>query len=293
MNRRSLGWLAAVLLASGSAVAAPILSVSRTLIDFGDVTFGEPIGTQALNVTNVGDAPLALTGFGLVGSQRYALGGPCTNVFTLAPGASCRFDITLTLTNQVAGAINARFDIDSNGGPTAQVQLHAVNTGAPVTPATVVVVEYYNAALDHYFITWVPPRSPSSMRATRSRAGRAPASRSRRTRRRRPARRRYAATTFRRASATRTSSAAARPSATPPARRIRASCSKIPAFMQMYLPAAGVCPADTTPDLSRVQQPGGRQSPLHDRPSRARPDGGEGLAGRRRRPDLVVMCAPA
>ena len=115
MNRRSLGWLAVALLASGSAVAAPILNVSRTLIDFGNVTFGQPIGTQALIVANAGDAPLALTGFGLVGPQNYALGGPCMNVFTLAPGASCRFDITLTLTDQVAGAINTRIDIGSNG----------------------------------------------------------------------------------------------------------------------------------------------------------------------------------
>jgi hypothetical protein len=85
---------------------------------------------------------LALTGFGLIGSQNYALGGPCNSVFTLAPGASCRFDITLTLTNQVAGPLTARIDIDSNGGPTAQVQLRAFNTGAGGAPQTFVLNQH-------------------------------------------------------------------------------------------------------------------------------------------------------
>ena len=131
---RCLAFLVVLALASGTTVAAPVLNVSRTLLDFGNVTFGVPAGTQSFDVTNVGDAPLALTGFGLIGSQSFALGGPCDSVFTLNPGASCRFDITLTVPNQVAGTIAARIDIDSNGGPTAQVQLRAFSTGAGGAP---------------------------------------------------------------------------------------------------------------------------------------------------------------
>ena len=100
---RCLAFLVVLALASGTTVAAPVLNVSRTLLDWGNVSFGVPAGTQSFDVTNVGDAPLALTGFGLIGSQSYALGGPCDSVFTLNPGASCRFDITLTVPNQVAG----------------------------------------------------------------------------------------------------------------------------------------------------------------------------------------------
>jgi len=137
-----LAFLVVLALASGISVAAPILSVNRTVIDWGNVSFGAPAGTQSFDVTNVGDAPLALNGFGLIGSQNYALGGPCNSVFTLAPGASCRFDITLTLTNQVAGPIVARIDIDSNGGPTAQVQLRAFNTGAGGAPPTFVLNQH-------------------------------------------------------------------------------------------------------------------------------------------------------
>jgi hypothetical protein len=153
---KPLASLATLLLAAGSAVAAPILSVSSTLVDWGNVAFGVPTTPHALHLTNAGDAPLALTGFGLVGAQNYALGGPCNSTFTLTPAASCRFDITLTLTNAVEGPITARLDIDSNAGATVQVQLHAYNLGIAGATTTVSVVEYYNGVLDHYFITWVP-----------------------------------------------------------------------------------------------------------------------------------------
>jgi len=139
---RCLAFLVVLALASGTTVAAPVISVSRTLLDWGNVSFGVPAGTESFDVTNVGDAPLALTGFGLIGSQSYALGGPCDSVFTLNPGASCRFDITLTVPNQVPGTIAARIDIDSNGGPTAQVQLRAFNTGAGGAPQTFVLNQH-------------------------------------------------------------------------------------------------------------------------------------------------------
>jgi hypothetical protein len=152
---KRLASLAAALLLSAGAAAAPMLTVSTTLLDWGDVAFGGPPITQSLTLTNSGDASLTLDGFGLVGAQDYALGGPCNAVFNLAPGASCRFDITLTLRNAVEGAVTARLDIDSNAGATVQVQLRAHNVGAGGGAPTVLVVEYYNAVLDHYFITWV------------------------------------------------------------------------------------------------------------------------------------------
>ena len=89
-------------------------------------------------------------------------------------------------------------------------------------PSIVQTVEYYNVALDHYFITWVAARNrdlDTGVHKGWARTGH----RSRPTRRRKPAPHRCAASTFRRHSATRTSSDAARPSATPPDRRIRPS----------------------------------------------------------------------
>ena len=92
--------------------------------------------------------------------------------------------------------------------------------------------------------------------------------------------------------ATRTSSAAAPPSATRRAQNIRRSCSRIRPFMHMTLPAAGACPAGTTPIYRVFSNRAGRQPPLHDRSRGARPDGREGWIAEGDGPDLVVMCAP-
>ena len=153
-KRWGFAWLAVVLLASGTAVAAPMISASQTLLDWGNVSFGMPPATQSFDVTNVGDAPLELNAYVMIGYSGFKQGGPCDKVFILSPGANCRMDITLTVTNQGAGQIVARFEIESNGGK-VRVDLRAFNTGAAGPPPAVGVVEYYNAVLDHYFITWV------------------------------------------------------------------------------------------------------------------------------------------
>jgi hypothetical protein len=136
LNRWRLAWLAALLLTSGTTVAAPMISVSRTLLDWGNVSFGVPTTPQSFDVTNVGDAPLNLTAYLMLGYSGFDQGGPCDNVFTLAPGATCRMDITLTVTNRGAGQIAGRFEIDSNGG-TARVDLRAFNTGDAGPPPVV------------------------------------------------------------------------------------------------------------------------------------------------------------
>ena len=136
-----LAFLVVLALASGTTVAAPILSVSRTVIDWGNVSFGVPTGTQSFDVTNVGDAPLELNAYVMIGYSGFDQGGPCDDVFTLPPGASCRMDITLTVTNRGAGPIAARFEIESTGG-TAQVDLRAFNTGAGGAPPTFVLNQH-------------------------------------------------------------------------------------------------------------------------------------------------------
>ena len=117
------------------------------------------------------------------------------------------------------------------------------------------IVEYYNAALDHYFITWVPDEIAKLDDGIRDQGLGAHGHESRaRTRRRKPAPRRYAATTFRRLWATRTSSAAAPRNAMPPGRTNPSFVLEDPQFMQMFLPALGTCPGEHDADLSRVQQ---------------------------------------
>ena len=140
-------------------------------------------------------------------------------------------------------------------------------------PAAGNVVEYYNAALDHYFITWVAAEQANldaGKTPTRwMRTGRSFTS----TRRRSRARRRCAATTFRpafgdshffgRGTAECDATGAAHPT----------FVLEDPRFMYMFLPVRGVCPAGHDADLPRVQQPRRRQSSLHDGSRGARPDG--------------------
>jgi hypothetical protein len=288
-----LAGLAAALFAAQGAVAAPVLVVSSTALDWGNVAFGVPTATQALYLTNGGDAPLTLDGFGLTGAQNYALGGPCNQVFTLAPGASCRFDISLTLTNAVAGAITARLDIDSNAGATVEVQLRAYNVGAGSPAATLTVVEYYNAVLDHYFITWVAAEQANLD------AGNTPT--------------RWTRTgySFRALAAAQAGSSPVCRYYIPPALgdshffgRGTVECDatgrdnptfvlESTEFMHIHLPAAGTCPAATTP----VYRAFSNRADANHRymTDRAVRDAmvASGWLAEGDGPDLVVMCAPA
>ena len=76
-------------------------------------------------------------------------------------------------------------------------------------PTQVTLVEFYHAAFDHYFITWMPAEIAILDAGTPIKGWTRTGNRSRPTRPRRPALRRYAATTFRRGWAIRTSSVAA------------------------------------------------------------------------------------
>jgi hypothetical protein len=292
IKRWTLAWLAAALLASGAAVAAPILTASRTLIDFGNVSFGVPIGAQSFVIANAGDAPLALEGFLQVGSDKFVVGGPCNAVFTLAAGASCRFDITLALTSQYVGPIAARFQVDSDHGGSVEVQLRAVQVAGTGVPTTVVVVEYYNAVLDHYFITWVAAeqanldagntptrwtRTGFSFRAfTTAQAGTSPVCR-------------YYIPPglgdshfFGRGTAECDATGQHHPS----------FVLESSDFMHIYLPVAGVCPSGTI-QVYRVfsNRPDANHRYMIDRTVRDGMVAGGWLA-EGDGPDLVVMCAP-
>ena len=152
------------------------------------------------------------------------------------------------------------------------------------TTPTAEAVEFYNAALDHYFISHTSPtRSRCSTRAPRSRAGRAPDSRSRC----------YAA-----------AGAATSPVCRfyiPPAQgdshfygRGTHECdatqaanptfvNEDPQFFHMTLPTARRVPRRHAQRLPRVQRSRRRQSPLHGRSGDSRRDGGHGMDRRRRR----------
>jgi hypothetical protein len=166
----------------------------------------------------------------------------------------------------------------------------AATLAPPVTAVT--VVEYYNASLDHYFITWQPAEQVNLD------AGLTPTL---------WVRTGYAFKTY----------TSAQPGASPVCRyyippvlgdshffgRGTAECTATgaqnpsfvledPAFMQMFLPNAGVCPATTTP-IYRVfsNRPDANHRYMTDRAVRDQMVA-RGWIAEGDGPDLVVMCAP-
>ena len=184
--------------------------------------------------------------------------------------------------------------ITGSGAPAAieyQVTVIDPDAAAP-GPEAVDVVEFYNASLDHYFITWGPARSRISTPDARPRAGRAPARRSGlhvAAGRHVP---RLPLSTSRPARATRTSSAAAPPSATRPVSRIRLRARRA----ELHAPV----PAGRRASVRRARSPFYRVfSNRADANHRYMIDAAmrdqmvaRGWLAEGDGPNLVVMCAP-
>jgi serine protease len=176
----------------------------------------------------------------------------------------------------------------------ANAAVRAAAATAAAAPQTVDVVEFYNASLDHYFISWVPGEIANLD------AGLTPT--------------RWTRTDYGFKSYT---SAAAAPTSPvcrfyiPPAKgdshffgRGTVECNATaannptfiledPAFMHMVLPNAGVCPVGMTP-IYRVfdNRPDANHRYMTDRNVRDRMVA-KGWIAEGDGPDLVVMCAPS
>ena len=150
--------------------------------------------------------------------------------------------------------------------------------------ATVAVVEFYNAARDHYFMSAAPRRSPISTAACMP-AGCARAFRSRRMQRRRRARAPCAASIFRLRYGDSHFYSASPAECAQVAAKYPGFVYETPAVFYIALPdaATGACPAGTIARVSRVGQSRRHQSPLHDEPRRAPADAGARLDRRRLR----------
>jgi hypothetical protein len=225
--------------------------------------------------------------FATVGKQAgvEGVGTPATlivnrNLASNPLSSACGAGIDITVTPSAA-------DVDANL-PIPTVWGAAAIAG----PASVEVVEYYNPSQDHYFMTWVPDeiaildagtqimgwvRTGKTLRTyTTAQAGTSPICRY------------YIPPAlgdshfYGRGTAECDATGAANPG----------FVLEDPAFMQMYLPVAGVCPANTT-EVYRVfsNRPDANHRYMTDTATRdsmvalgwlAEGDG----------PDLVVMCAP-
>ena len=186
--------------------------------------------------------------------------------------------------------------INGGGTPIQNVATNLAGASASVVPstapATVTIVEYYNAALDHYFITWVPAEIAILDAGVQirgwSRTG----------------------TTFRTFTAPQASSSPVCRFYIPPGLgdshffgRGIVECTATgannpaliledPAFMHMILPSLGVCPAGTM-NVYRVfsSRPDANHRYMID-PAVRNQMAASGWLAEGDGPNLVVMCAP-
>jgi hypothetical protein len=121
-------------------------SLPKTL-SLGDVPVGVPT-TRTLAFANDGNAPLAI--FAVAGGTAELSVAGCASGSSLAPGDSCALEITARFA--VTGARVVQLEVTaSDGRYLLPVVANAVaGSGAG---ATLDVIEYYRADIDHYFMT--------------------------------------------------------------------------------------------------------------------------------------------
>lgn len=130
---------------AGNATAAPtpVLNVGGvTALAFGSVPLGGS-AERTLNVSNIGTAPLTLSGLAVSGSAaaEFVRAGSCSGTTALAAGASCT--VTLTFAPTAAGARTATLTVDATGASPPSLSVTLTGAGEslpePVTaPATAV-----------------------------------------------------------------------------------------------------------------------------------------------------------
>jgi hypothetical protein len=138
-------------------MSAPYACSLPPQVDFGSALIGTAAPMQRVTFTNSGNAPLSIES-STVTDARFRHVAGCTPGTVVMPAASCTLEVSVTPDAQ--GGVTARLALFTNDG---FYELPLAATGVPGTPpepassgtATVDVIEYYNATLDHYFITWI------------------------------------------------------------------------------------------------------------------------------------------
>src|SRR5579871_3791849 len=120
---------------TGSAAAAPAVSLSATTLGFGNQPLNSVSTAKTLTVTNSGTAALMLSGLAVSGTNatEFALGsgGSCQSGTSLQINASCT--VSLTFTPGALGSRAASLDIASNAsGSPAHVALSGTGVTATV-----------------------------------------------------------------------------------------------------------------------------------------------------------------
>jgi hypothetical protein len=134
---------------TGSASASPGQLSMATTLSFASQAVATTSAASSVTITNVGSTAVAMSG--VVSSNPAEFTIASSTCATVNPGATC--SIGVTFKPSVIGARNGSISLVSNGvGSPQAISASGTGTTAGSSP-TVPVVEYYNAVLDHYFIT--------------------------------------------------------------------------------------------------------------------------------------------
>ena len=137
-----------------SGMQASYVCSLPAVVDFGSATIGMTSVPQNVTFTNSGNAPLSIQTAEVGDRTQFARVIGCGPGTVIAPGASCTVALNATPAN--IGTARSQLVMFTSEG---YYELPLVTTGVTAGAAlagipTVEVIEYYNATLDHYFITW-------------------------------------------------------------------------------------------------------------------------------------------
>lgn len=149
-----------------AGVSAPYVCQLPPAVAFGSVPVNASSAPQAVAFRNSGNAPLSIDNVA-IGDAAFRRVAGCDPGTLVAPGATCTLQIAAA--PQRAGSVASSIQLFTNDG-VYELPLTASRDASGQQPpppplqlppppppgaATVDVVEFYNASLDHYFITWI------------------------------------------------------------------------------------------------------------------------------------------
>ena len=136
---------------TGSAVATPGQLSIPSALNFASQAVGTTSASSTVTISNIGGAAVNVASVSSSNPSEFTVASStCT---TVSVGASCAVGVTFK--PGATGTRSGSISVVSNGtGSPQAIGVSGTGTSGPST-ATVPVVEYYNAALDHFFITTV------------------------------------------------------------------------------------------------------------------------------------------
>jgi cytochrome c553 len=121
----------------GTAVPAPVITLSPTPVSFGDQTVGGTSGAQYVTVRNSGNAVANISSVAITGSTAFSIVNATTCPATLAALASCQLQLifkpTVSGTNQTATLVLTN---DATGSP-HQVPISGNGVSTPTPSPTI------------------------------------------------------------------------------------------------------------------------------------------------------------